>query len=59
LGAFIEFKADLLIDVNASRQRTSDLIKLSAHSFDVILGALLGFLSAGSRRPRPANGQRS
>ena len=41
-----EFKADLLEDVKAARQRSGDLIKLAAHSFDVILGALLGFLSA-------------
>jgi len=41
-----EFKADLLDDVRAARQRTAELIKLAAHSFDVILGALLGFLSA-------------
>jgi hypothetical protein len=41
-----DFKADLLDDVKAARQRSGDLIKLAAHSFDVILGALLGFLSA-------------
>lgn len=41
-----ELKADLLDDVKNARQRASELIKLSAHSFDVILGALLGFLSA-------------
>jgi hypothetical protein len=41
-----DFKADLLEDVRTARQRSGDLIKLAAHSFDVILGALLGFLSA-------------
>jgi hypothetical protein len=41
-----DFKADLLEDVKAARLRSGDLIKLAAHSFDVILGALLGFLSA-------------
>ena len=41
-----DFKADLLEDVKIARQRAGELIKLAAHSFDVILGALLGFLSA-------------
>jgi hypothetical protein len=41
-----DFKADLLDDVRTARERSGDLIKLAAHSFDVILGALLGFLSA-------------
>jgi hypothetical protein len=41
-----DFKADLLEDVKTARQRSGELIKLAAHSFDVILGALLGFLSA-------------
>ena len=41
-----DFKADLLDDVRTARQRAAELIKLAAHSFDVILGALLGFLSA-------------
>ena len=46
LGSDPDFKADLLDDVRTSRQRTAELIKLAAHSFDVVLGALLGFLSA-------------
>ena len=46
LGSDSELKADMLEDVKAARQRSADLIKLSAHSFDVTLGALLGFLSA-------------
>jgi len=46
LGSDEEFKADLLEDLKTARQRATDLIKLSAHSFDVVLGALLGFLSA-------------
>ncbi len=46
LAADADFKADLLEDLKAARQRSADLIKLAAHSFDVILGALLGFLSA-------------
>lgn len=46
LAGDADFKADLLEDVKAARQRSGDLIKLAAHSFDVILGALLGFLSA-------------
>ncbi len=41
-----DFKKDLLEDVKTARERNGDLIKLSAHAFDVILGALLGFLSA-------------
>jgi hypothetical protein len=41
-----DFKKDLLDDVRAARERNGDLVKLSAHAFDVILGALLGFLSA-------------
>jgi hypothetical protein len=41
-----ELKADLLEDLKVSRQRTSQLIQLASHSFDVLLGALLGFLSA-------------
>ena len=46
LGSDPEFKKDLLDDVKVSRERNADLIRLSAHSFDVIVGALLGFLSA-------------
>ena len=41
-----DFKSDLLEDIKTARERKESLIRLSAHSFDVILGALLGFLSA-------------
>ena len=44
-----ELKADMLEDVKAARQRSADLIKLAAHSFDVTLGALLGFFPRSRR----------
>src|SRR3989304_248129 len=56
LGSDPDFKADLLDDVRTSRQRTAELIKLAAHSFDVVLGALLGFLSAVAATTRLTGG---
>ena len=33
-------------DVEIARERREQLVKSASHSFDVVLGALLGFLSA-------------
>lgn len=46
LGTDPDFKQDLLEDIKQARERDRKLIELSAQSFNVILGALLGFLSA-------------
>jgi hypothetical protein len=40
------YRVQLLKDVETARDRREQLVKLASHSFDVILGALLGFLSA-------------
>jgi hypothetical protein len=52
-----ERKRDMLTDIARSRDEKATLVDLAAHSFDVLLGALLGFLSAapvsaGIGRPR-------
>ena len=52
-----ERKRDMLTDIARSRDEKAKLVDLAAHSFDVLLGALLGFLSAapvsaGIGRPR-------
>jgi hypothetical protein len=41
-----ELKKDLLIDAARARDRDFKLVDLATHSFDVLLGALIGFLSA-------------
>ncbi len=60
LASDSEFKTDLLDDVKKARERDRKLIELAAQSFNVILGAMLGFLSAiaaGQITPRNSNNQ--
>jgi hypothetical protein len=40
------YKEQLQIDIDASRGRRELIAKSASHSFDVVLGALLGFMSA-------------
>jgi hypothetical protein len=56
LGNDQEFKSDLLQDVKQARERDRKLVELAAQSFNVILGAMLGFLSAiGAGKISPSN----
>ena len=41
-----DLKKEFLANLESSRAEERKLIDLAAHSFDVLLGALLGFLSA-------------
>jgi len=51
---------DLLEEVRGARERRESLAKLASHSFDVVLGALLGFLSAlGIGQTASKNGKTS
>ena len=46
LAGDAELKQELLDDVRESRARHTKIIELASQSFNIILGALLGFLSA-------------
>lgn len=46
LGKDEDFKKDLLEDLKQARDRDRKLIELAGQSFNIILGATLGFLSA-------------
>jgi hypothetical protein len=43
-----DLSKDMFADVARAREQNTKLVDLAAHSFDVLLGALLGFLSAGA-----------
>lgn len=46
IGLDPELKKDLLEDVKSARDRDRKLVELSGQSFNIVLGATLGFLSA-------------
>ncbi len=46
LGSDQDFKQDLLEDIKTARERDKKIVELASQSFNVVLGAILGFLSA-------------